>query len=240
MISKLDNPHYSYRFAIFPETLGAICYIENLSKRKIINKVLFSTVLTCLGGDEQNYTFKDSPIKSAYADAYKKELQKLIPDLKIYPYSPDGSDERQFSSPNVSIPSASLCRNRYYEYEEYHTSLDTLEYMNKYAVNETCKYIFKAVNNIDRNLRLPKSSAKFGEPCFSSYKLDFHSGGEYNSNSNNFLVIKKKITNYLISAANGNRSEEELILLVSEILKVKRNEVSLIFGKLLKLGIIKY
>ena len=211
MILKLDNPYYSYRFAIFPETLGAICYIENLSKREIIKKVLFSTVLTCLGGDPKNYTFKDSPIKSAYADSYKKELQKSIPDLKVYPYSPDGSDERQFSSPSVSIPSASLCRNRYYEFEEYHTSLDTLEYMNKNAVNETCKYIFKAISNIDKNLRLPKSSAKFGEPCLSSYQLDFHSGGEYNSNSNNSLVINKKITNYIISAANGKRSKEELI-----------------------------
>ena len=240
MILKLDKPHYSYRFAIFPETIGAICYVENLSNREIINKVLFSTVLTCLGGNEKNYTFKDTPIKSVYANWYKKELQKLIPDLKIYPYSPDGSDERQFSSPNVSIPSASLCRNRYYDYEEYHTSLDTLEYMNKNAVGETCQYIFKAVRNIDKNLRIPKSSAKFGEPCLSSYELDFHSGGEYNSNSNNSLVINKKITSYLISTANGKRSKEELIAFVSEILKVAKKEVSLVFEKLIELGIIVY
>ena len=38
------------------------------------------------------------------------------------PFTPDGSDERQFSSPNVGIASSSLCRNRYYEYDEYHTS----------------------------------------------------------------------------------------------------------------------
>lgn len=239
-ISKIKNPHYSYRFAVFPETLGAICYIENLSKREIINKVLFSTVLTCLGGQDKNYTFKDSPIKSAYVKAYKKELQKLIPDLKIYPYSPDGSDERQFSSPNVSIPSASLCRNRYYEYEEYHTSSDTLQYMNKNNVDETCKYIFKAMKNIDENLRLPKSSAKFGEPCLSSYELEFHSGGEYNANSNKSSVMNKKITNYLISGADGNLSNEELIDLISETLKVKRKDVSRVFKNLLELGILTY
>ncbi len=239
-ISRLKNPHYSYRFAIFPETIGAICFIENLTKRGLIKNILFSTVLTCLGGKEKNYTFKDSPIKSPYSNAYKTELQKLIPDIKICPYTPDGSDERQFSSPNVAIPSASLCRNRYYEYKEYHNSLDTIDFMNKRAVSESCDFIFKAIKNIDKNLRIPKSSANYGEPFLSSYDLDFHSGGAYNANSNNTFVNNKKIITQLISGANSKLSKEELIIQTSKLLNINYEVISPIFEKLLKLGILFY
>ena len=239
-ISRIKNRYYSYRFAIFPETIGAICYIESLTKRGIIKNILFSTVLTCLGGTKENYTFKDSPINSPYSKAYKSELQKLIPNLKIYPYTPDGSDERQFSSPNVGIPSGSLCRNRYYEYKEYHTSLDTFDFMNKTAVNESCNLIFKSIKKIDSDLRIPKSSANFGEPFLSSYDLDFHSGGAYNANSDNTFVNNKKITNHLISGANGNISKEELIINTSKFLNINCKVISEIYEKLLKLGILFY
>ena len=48
-------------------------------------------------------------------------------DPIVYPFEPIGSDERQFSSPAFKIPTVSIFKSKYYEYDEYHTSLDNLD-----------------------------------------------------------------------------------------------------------------
>ncbi|ABM70629.1 DUF4910 domain-containing protein [Prochlorococcus marinus] len=237
-LSNLNNLHFTYRFAVFPETIGAIFYINYLQKNDELQNILFSSVLTCLGGKLKNYSFKESPVKSSYSEAYKNELKKEIPNIKIMPFTPDGSDERQFSSPNVGIASSSLCRNRYYEYEEYHTSLDTLEYMDICAVNESTNFIFNAIKSLDKNLRIPKSHARFGEPCLSAYDLFLHDGGSYTSKKTNSNINQKKILFTLLSIIDGKLSFEEIVKLTMSKIDSERSDVEKVLQKVIDLNIV--
>ena len=54
-----------------------------------------------------------------------------------YPFVPDGSDERQYSSPGIKLYH-SIHKSKYYEYKEYHSSEDNLEFISS-------KYILECI-----------------------------------------------------------------------------------------------
>lgn len=124
-IKNLVGREYSYRILFLPETIGSLTYLsKNLTHLK--QNVIAGFTITCIG-DDRAYSFLPSRNGSTLADnVARKALADLGIDFVTYSWTHRGSDERQYCSPGIDLPVASIMRTKYGEYPEYHTSLDNL------------------------------------------------------------------------------------------------------------------
>ena len=125
-IKSIPERRYSYRIIFIPETIGSIVYLsKNHEQLKRDIKAGFN--ITCIG-DEKEYSYLPSRMGDSISDrAAKHALSFIKPDFKQYSYLERGSDERQYCSPGMDLPIATIMRSKYEEFPEYHSSLDDLE-----------------------------------------------------------------------------------------------------------------
>ena len=166
---NLPKQKYSIRAVFVPETIGSIVYLKkNLKQLK--EKVIAGFNITCVG-DERTYSYLPSRNGNTISDIAAKHVLKWS-KLKFIKYSWNerGSDERQYCSPGVDLPIASIMRSKYGEYPEYHTSDDNFEkVVTKNGLFESYLLIIKAIEAIQNNC-FPKSLIKC-EPFLSKYNL---------------------------------------------------------------------
>lgn len=125
-IAEQKDRRYTYRFVWIPETIGSITYLsKHLPEMK--QNTIAGFVLSCVG-DNRTYSYVPSRKGDTLADrAVKNVLQFHYPEYKKYTFLNRGSDERQYNAPGVDLPVCVMCRSKYGEYPEYHTSLDNMD-----------------------------------------------------------------------------------------------------------------
>jgi aminopeptidase-like protein len=161
--------HYTYRFIIIPETIGSIAYLSR-NLRSLKRRVKAGLVLTCIG-DDRAFSMIPSKKGGTIIDRAAEYVITRITDTpKIYPWSERGSDERQFCSPGIDLPVASIMRSKYHAYPEYHTSMDTIgEVVTADGLNGGFEFAKQIVDLLERNLKLTVSIKC--EPMLGKYDL---------------------------------------------------------------------
>ena len=147
-IRELPQRRYDYRFIVVPETIGSIAYVSrNFDYLKSNVKACF--VLSCLG-DERAYSVVLSPSENSLSDrAALHTLKFLAKEPKIYSFLYRGSDERQFNTPALNLGAVAICRSKFGEYEEYHTSLDDLNFVTQKGLEGGFEYAKNIVLNLE-------------------------------------------------------------------------------------------
>lgn len=168
-LKNRQNRKFSYRFVITPETIGSISFLAQISP-KDLSDVVAGVVLTCLGGPSDRVSFKhsrkhwigqDSLIDSVIEEVCDKD-KTLYESREFSPTS--GSDERQFCSPAINLPVVQAARTVYGQYNEYHTNLDTKEFMRISSVIDSVEKIDLFLKIFELESSRLRSTVKGGEP----------------------------------------------------------------------------
>jgi len=181
LLKKQKNLEYSYRIVFVPETIGAIAYCANNEKAmKVIKNGLVLTTCGGLGqyGYKQSWQ-KENFINEMIEDVFKENSIEFI----TYPFDIHGSDERQYSSQGFKINCATISKDRYYEYKEYHTSLDNLDFVKAENLNKTLELYIQLIGKMDKNI-IYKNLQPNCEVMLSKHDLYPKTGGAQLPNSN--------------------------------------------------------
>lgn len=150
LAAKRDR-RYTYRFAVMPETIGAVCYLSAIGDH-LRKHLIAGYQLTCIG-DAGRFTYKESRQGKTLADRAAKIVLRDQGPHDIIPFDPyEGSDERQYCSPGFNLPVGSLMRTRYLRYPEYHTSLDNKRFISFQALAGSVTVCEQIAEALERNV----------------------------------------------------------------------------------------
>ncbi len=166
-LSKILKPSkYTIKLLLIPETIGAIAYIKknlNFLRQNLVAGINISCV-----GDKGKFSLISSLSESTYADKISLRILKKK-NFKKYSFLDRGSNERQFGCQNLNLPFVTICRSRFGDYKQYHTSADNLKILSEKNLRESTILIRDIIYEIQKNRIFLKNTTC--EPFLTKYNL---------------------------------------------------------------------
>ncbi len=235
--SSIKQNKKTLKFIFIPETIGSITYLSR-NYKKLKKNVIGGYTLTCIG-DEKNYSFLPTKNGNTLSDkAAIKAFKDLGLKFKKYSFLERGSDERQYNSPGIDLPMASIMRSMYGTYPEYHTSLDNFNLVTAKGLKGGFTIVKKAIailmNNNTKNELTTAKVAKRKKGNFPKNLIlcepQMGKRGLYDllgtKKSNSFSI---DLINFLQYADGQNTLKD-----ISSLIKLSTYETNKIFKILLK------
>lgn len=200
-LANRSNNRFSYRIVFIPETIGSITYLSR-NKDRLKDNVFAGFNVTCIG-DNRDYSYLPSRNGKTISDTVAKHILKNIcPTYKSYKWADRGSDERQYCSPGIDLPIASIMRTKYGQYDEYHTSLDDLiNVVTPEGLDGGYNALKSAIEALEQN-KFPKINV-LGEPQLGKRGL-------YPTLSTKTSSIEVRLMMDLITWSDGSKSMLEI------------------------------
>jgi len=221
---------YTYRIVWLPETIGAISYCH--LKEKELQEIDMGLVVTTVAGPGPIGFKKSFEEHHPINKIIRRILQKSNSDFIEYPFDINGSDERQYSAKGFRINTASITKSKYYEYSEYHTSDDNLQFISAENLNETLNLYTEVINKIDDRI-IFESVSPYCETMLSKHNLYPTVGGAQKPD----IDVKSKLDKVLwvLFKSDGKLSTED----VSDETNIDHSEILKISRFLEKKGLLK-
>lgn len=225
-ISQMSNRRYTYRIIFIPETIGSITYLSrNLEVMK--KNTIAGFVLSCVG-DNRTYSYVESRYANTLTDKLiKNVLSYHYPDYKTYDFLNRGSDERQYNAPGVDLPVCAVCRSKYGEFPEYHTSADNLSLISEEGLQGMLEFMKKCISTLEYN-RYYKVN------CFCEPQLGKR--GLYPTVSQKGTYDSVRAMTHFIAYADGTND----LVDISNIIGVSTTDLIDIVDKLVEGNVITY
>lgn len=169
-IAEWDRRKFTYRFVVVPETIGSLAYLSRYG-RELRRNLVGGLVLTCLGGPRDELSYKSTRRGDALVDDTVRHLDGSTDcEFRFRKFDTTGSDERQYCSPGFDLPVGQFARTVYDEYEGYHNSRDTKEFMGIASLAESADTLERVLRTFEY-AGYYVTQNPYGEPMMSKRDL---------------------------------------------------------------------
>lgn len=212
-IKEWDQQHYTYRFVLAPETIGSLCYLDRYGDH-LQQHLISGAVLTCLGGPAESLRYQYSRNGSSLLDEVVRNQSNYgESSIRTTEFTPiNGSDERQYCSPGFDLPVGQFARTVYGEYDGYHNSNDTREFMTIDALVRSADEIESVLTTLKIGERF-QNTKPYGEPMLSKYDLypSRNAPETRDDSTDNIVDDNRRFLNAVLRILNRSDGTERMV-----------------------------
>jgi len=175
----------NYYFVIAPETIGAIAFANfHMPEMRSMDAGLVITTVAGPGHITYKSSFKRCALDDIASVAAFHSGYFLHNEFDI-----NGSDERQYSSPGLRIPCTTISKSQYFDYKQYHTSKDDLDFVSAENLLKTFDVYKEIIDTVNSNYLL-RRPMPYGEMMAEKRGLYPDDGGLLREENNKFNAAR--------------------------------------------------